>query len=182
MSISPWAPRHLSMTARICSSDWTSQGSTNVEPIDSASGRTRRSMRLSIDEKPTTAPSSWSALAIPQAIEWSLATPKTSARLPSTRPIRAPFRAGPHRLGRVGQRPETTIAGMPDDLRTTLAGVRAFVLDADGVLLYRGRPIDGSVAALETLQARGIPYRVVTNYSSVHRTTLAEQFSGLTGL
>ena len=71
---------------------------------------------------------------------------------------------------------------MPADLRATLLGVRAFVLDADGVLLYRGRPIDGSVAALETLQARGIPYRVVTNYSSVHRTTLAEQFSGLTGL
>jgi HAD superfamily hydrolase (TIGR01450 family) len=72
--------------------------------------------------------------------------------------------------------------GPANDLRAALAGVRAFVLDADGVLLYRGRPIEGSVAALEMLQARGIPYRVVTNYSSVHRTTLAEQFSGLTGL
>jgi HAD superfamily hydrolase (TIGR01450 family) len=67
-------------------------------------------------------------------------------------------------------------------LGSALAGVRAFVLDADGVLLYRGRPIEGSVAALQGLKARGIPYRVVTNYSSVHRTTLAAQFSALTGL
>jgi len=50
------------------SSDCTSAGSTNVEPIEVASGRTRFSMRLSTDEKPTSAPSSWSARAIPQAV------------------------------------------------------------------------------------------------------------------
>jgi HAD superfamily hydrolase (TIGR01450 family) len=67
-------------------------------------------------------------------------------------------------------------------LRTALAGVRAFVLDADGVLLYRGAAIPGSVAALETLHERKIPYRVVTNFSMTHRSTLAATFSKLTGL
>jgi HAD superfamily hydrolase (TIGR01450 family) len=68
------------------------------------------------------------------------------------------------------------------DLRSTLAGIRAFVLDADGVLLYRGEPIPGSVGALQTLRAHQIPYRVVTNFSLTHRTTLAAQFSKATGL
>ena len=43
-------------TRAMSSSDWTSAGSTNVEPIEVASGRTRFSIRLSIDEKPTSAP------------------------------------------------------------------------------------------------------------------------------
>jgi HAD superfamily hydrolase (TIGR01450 family) len=78
-------------------------------------------------------------------------------------------------------------AGKPDPsagatLRTALAGVRAFVLDADGVLLYRGVAIPGSVGALETLQQRNVPYRVVTNFSLTHRSTLAATFSKLTGL
>ena len=76
--VSPQRLKTRSMSA----SDWTSQGSTKVEPIESASGRTRLSMRLSIDEKPTSAPSAWSAWAMPHAIEWSLATPKMSAFLP----------------------------------------------------------------------------------------------------
>jgi HAD superfamily hydrolase (TIGR01450 family) len=67
-------------------------------------------------------------------------------------------------------------------LRAALEGVRAFVLDADGVLLYRGVPIPGSVAAVETLRSRQIPYRVVTNFSSSHRATLARVFSDATGL
>jgi HAD superfamily hydrolase (TIGR01450 family) len=67
-------------------------------------------------------------------------------------------------------------------LRSALSGVRAFVLDADGVLLYRGAPIDGSVAALRTLRDRNIPYRVVTNFSLTHRSTLANTFAKLTGL
>ena len=68
------------------------------------------------------------------------------------------------------------------DLAQALAGVRAFVLDADGVLMFQGKPIPGSVAALETLRARRIPYRVVTNYSLTHRETLAAQFAKATGL
>ncbi len=59
------------------------------------------------------------------------------------------------------------------DLRTALAGVRALVLDADGVLLYAGRPLPGAVDALDALDAAHIPYRVVTNYSLAHRDSLA---------
>ena len=56
MSSRPWVAPHLAKTARISSSDWTSHGSTKVEPIDAASGRTRFSMRLSTELKPTVAP------------------------------------------------------------------------------------------------------------------------------
>lgn len=69
-----------------------------------------------------------------------------------------------------------------DSLAAALDGVRAFVLDADGVLLYRGVPIPGAVGAVETLKARRIPYRVVTNFSSSHRATLARTFADATGL
>jgi HAD superfamily hydrolase (TIGR01450 family) len=60
--------------------------------------------------------------------------------------------------------------------------VRAFVLDADGVLMYRGEPIEGSPAAVLELRRRRIPYRVVTNFSSAHRSTLAAAFGKATGI
>jgi HAD superfamily hydrolase (TIGR01450 family) len=62
-------------------------------------------------------------------------------------------------------------------LRAALAGVEAFVLDADGVLILKGEPIAGSMEALASLDEHGMPYRVVTNYSTAHRTTLAARFS-----
>jgi hypothetical protein len=68
-STESWTFAHFSKTAWICASSWTSHGSTNVDPIDAASGRTRFSINDSTDEKPTVAPSSWSARAMPQAIE-----------------------------------------------------------------------------------------------------------------
>ncbi|HEY4227821.1 MAG TPA: HAD-IIA family hydrolase [Candidatus Limnocylindrales bacterium] len=68
------------------------------------------------------------------------------------------------------------------DLRAALAGVRAFVLDADGVLTYRSTPIPGSPEAVTELRRRGIPYRVVTNFSSAHRASLAAAFGKATGL
>lgn len=60
--------------------------------------------------------------------------------------------------------------------------MRGFVLDADGVLVLRGAPLPGSVEALRTLRDRRIPFRVVTNFSSIHRETLAGWFTsgGLT--
>jgi HAD superfamily hydrolase (TIGR01450 family) len=70
----------------------------------------------------------------------------------------------------------------PDELRAALTGVRAFVLDADGVLMFKGAPIAGSPEALAELRRRGIPYRVVTNYSSAHRSSLAAAFGQATGL
>jgi HAD superfamily hydrolase (TIGR01450 family) len=70
----------------------------------------------------------------------------------------------------------------PPELRAALDGVRAFVLDADGVLMFKGAPIEGSPEALVELRRRGIPYRVVTNFSSAHRSSLAAAFGKATGL
>jgi HAD superfamily hydrolase (TIGR01450 family) len=63
-----------------------------------------------------------------------------------------------------------------DRLRKALRGVRGFVLDADGVLVLRGEPLPGAVDALRRLGDRGIPFRVVTNFSQLHRETLAGWF------
>jgi HAD superfamily hydrolase (TIGR01450 family) len=68
------------------------------------------------------------------------------------------------------------------DLHSALAGVRAFILDADGVLMFRGAPIPGSPEAVSELRGRGVPYRVVTNFSSAHRASLAAAFGKATGL
>ena len=65
----------------------------------------------------------------------------------------------------------------PTRLRDALRGVRGFILDADGVLVLKGAPIPGAVDAVRTLQARGIPFRVVTNFSLVHRESLADWFA-----
>jgi len=59
------------------------------------------------------------------------------------------------------------------ELAAALRGVRALVLDADGVLLYAGQPLPGSVDALGRLEEAGVPYRVVTNFSLAHRDSLA---------
>ena len=67
------------------------------------------------------------------------------------------------------------------DLRSALAGIRAFILDADGVLMFKGAPIDGSAEALVELRRREISYRVVTNFSSAHRSSLAAAFGKATG-
>jgi HAD superfamily hydrolase (TIGR01450 family) len=70
----------------------------------------------------------------------------------------------------------------PAELRRALDGVRAFILDADGVLMYRNAPIPGSPEALVALRERGIPYRVVTNFSSAHRASLAAAFGKAAGI
>jgi HAD superfamily hydrolase (TIGR01450 family) len=63
-------------------------------------------------------------------------------------------------------------------LRAAMHGVRGLVLDADGVLVLKGRSLPGAEDALLRLAARGTPYRIVTNFSSAHRDTLAARFSG----
>jgi len=70
-----------------------------------------------------------------------------------------------------------TVPAGPADLRAALHGVRALVLDADGVLVARGAAIPGAAEALARLDERGIPGRVATNYSSKHRETLAARFA-----
>jgi ribonucleotide monophosphatase NagD (HAD superfamily) len=66
-------------------------------------------------------------------------------------------------------------------LRQAVQGVRGFVLAADGVLVLHGAPLPGSIDALHALGARGIPFRVVTNFSQFHRDSLAAWF-GTNGL
>jgi HAD superfamily hydrolase (TIGR01450 family) len=63
-------------------------------------------------------------------------------------------------------------------IRTALEGVRAFVLDADGVLVLRGEPLPGAFEATARLTELGFPFRIVTNFSSAHRETLAARFGG----
>lgn len=59
------------------------------------------------------------------------------------------------------------------DLRAALAGVRAFLLDLDGVIVLAGDAIPGAAEALAALERRGVPYRIVTNTSAVSRDTLS---------
>jgi HAD superfamily hydrolase (TIGR01458 family) len=60
-----------------------------------------------------------------------------------------------------------------DSLRAALHGVRALLLDLDGVLIVKGAAISGAAAALAALDARPFPYLIVTNTSLVSRATLA---------
>ncbi len=63
--------------------------------------------------------------------------------------------------------------GPVPDLRTALAGVRAFLLDLDGVIVLKGELLPGAGEALADLEARAIPYRIVTNTSLVSRASLS---------
>src|SRR5512143_653685 len=113
---------------------------------------------------------------MPHAIEWSLATPKISAFRPSSSPIRLLQRSHP------GVRPSipgdpTTLRTMrtvdPAALRDALHGIRALLLDLDGVIVSAGKAVPGSVDAVNELERRGMPYRIVTNTSLVSRRSLS---------
>jgi len=71
----------------------------------------------------------------------------------------------------------TAGAGSPYHLRDRLAGVRALVLDLDGVLTVRGALLPGAVVALSALDARSIPYLIGTNVSLVSQGTLARELT-----
>lgn len=58
-----------------------------------------------------------------------------------------------------------------------LAGVRALLLDMDGVLVSRGQAIPGAADALGRLNAASIPFRVITNTSLSSRATLARRLA-----
>ena len=60
-----------------------------------------------------------------------------------------------------------------DALRAAMHGVRGLLLDLDGVLVLKGRAVDGAAAAVAELDRRRFPYLVVTNTSLVSRATLA---------
>jgi HAD superfamily hydrolase (TIGR01450 family) len=63
------------------------------------------------------------------------------------------------------------------DLSEALGGVRGFVLDADGVIVFKGELLPGAADALARLARIGIPFRIVTNFSSRHRDTLSARFA-----
>jgi HAD superfamily hydrolase (TIGR01450 family) len=71
------------------------------------------------------------------------------------------------------------VSSRPAELRAALAGVRALVLDADGVIYSRGRALPGAPEALAALTEREVPYLIATNISSLHRATLAARFAGM---
>jgi len=64
------------------------------------------------------------------------------------------------------------------ELSAGLAGVRGLVLDADGVIVFKGEFLPGAPEALARLTTLGIPFRIVTNFSAAHRETLAARFGG----
>ena len=51
----------------------------------------------------------------------------------------------------------------PTALRDAMRGVRALLLDLDGVIVVAGAAVPGSVEAIAELERRGTPYRIVTN-------------------
>ena len=122
-------------------------------------------MRLSTDEKPTSAPSSWSAWAIPHAIEWSLATPKMSAVFPSSSPIPSSLHVA------VARQP--TIEPMTADRRPAGLARRRCAACARFAPRRRrrhrpaGEAVPGRVEAIRPLEARGIPFRIVTKLLAV---------------
>ena len=73
-------------------------------------------------------------------------------------------------------------AGAADraSLRAALAGVRALLLDLDGVIVVAGEGVPGAAEAIAVLERRLFPYRIVTNTSAVSRATLA-RWSGKIG-
>jgi HAD superfamily hydrolase (TIGR01458 family) len=62
----------------------------------------------------------------------------------------------------------------PTALRAAVRGVRALLLDLDGVIVVAGEAVPGSVEAITELERRGLPYRIVTNTSLVSRVTLSQ--------
>ncbi len=71
------------------------------------------------------------------------------------------------------RQPDPTGAGAPGDLRSALSGVRALLLDLDGVIVLKGELLPGAGQALADLAARSIPYRIVTNTSLISRQSLS---------
>ena len=61
----------------------------------------------------------------------------------------------------------------PAGLREAMRGVRALLLDLDGVVVVAGKAVPGSVEAIAELERRAVPYRIVTNTSLVSRASLS---------
>lgn len=66
-----------------------------------------------------------------------------------------------------------------DHLAGVLRGVRAVLLDIDGVIVLRGREVPGAAGALRRLGELGLPFRLATNTSALSRDTLARQLASI---
>ena len=195
------------MTPAICSSDWTSQGSTNVEPIDvgqrpdppldQALDRREAERRALVVQRLGDAPGDrvvvrdaedQRLLAVEQAHRVSIVRTPVPVSLDIVR-SRAAASTDRVRCARIvvlpADRPtyhRAVTRTASTDLSAALAGVRAFVARCRRRPDVPDKPIEGSPEALVELRRRGIPYRVVTNFSSAHRSTLAAAFGKATGL
>jgi HAD superfamily hydrolase (TIGR01458 family) len=58
-------------------------------------------------------------------------------------------------------------------LSDALRGVRGLLLDLDGVLTLRGAALPGAKEAVARLDARGMPFRIMTNTSAISRESIA---------
>jgi HAD superfamily hydrolase (TIGR01458 family) len=67
----------------------------------------------------------------------------------------------------------------PVALRDALRGVRALLLDLDGVIVSAEKAVPGSVDAINELERRGTTYRIVTNTSLVSRRSLSQSAARL---
>ena len=65
------------------------------------------------------------------------------------------------------------------DIRAAMRGVRAFLLELDGVIVTAGTAVPGAADAIAGLERRSVPYRIVTNTSAVSRATLSRWSSKL---
>ena len=75
------------------------------------------------------------------------------------------------RASRPGRQP--TIAPMPDDdrsLAAALRGVRALLLDLDGVILLAGKPIPGSLIEFAMLRGVALDQSVIVGHSAADKT------------
>ncbi|MCB0060708.1 MAG: hypothetical protein KDE19_01280, partial [Caldilineaceae bacterium] len=61
----------------------------------------------------------------------------------------------------------------------TLSSIEGLFIDIEGVLLLGSEVIPGAHEVLQTLRARGIPHRFVTNTTIYSRLTLLERLRAL---
>ena len=69
---------------------------------------------------------------------------------------------------------------MPDQaLAEALAGIRALLIDIDGVLVLRGQAIAGAADALARLSDADVPFRLATNTSAMSRRSIADHLTSV---
>ncbi len=73
----------------------------------------------------------------------------------------------------------TADAAIVDAAAGPLTGVRGLLLDVDGVLHVGWRPVPGAVEALAAFARAGLPYRLLTNTTTVSRATLGDRLRAI---